>query len=201
MTGALPGLGGRLDLADRDALDDAARELFDDITGTAVAWARRNGFSAATSEGRLIGPFNPSLLNPGIAAAFLKLQTAEQQCTSLDECIRQVVILTVGSVWQAPYELYAHSAVARHGGLSEWVIAELVAGSEPEALTDHQRTAHRLARALSTAHHVDDGLYGQATQRFGSTGVFDITMLTGIYHTVCGILNVFAITAPNHHQR
>jgi 4-carboxymuconolactone decarboxylase len=198
---APPGLGGRLALADRDDLNDSAQELFDDITDTAVAWARRNGFSAATSDGRLIGPFNPSLLNPGIAGAFLKLQTAEQQCSSLDECTRQVVILTVGSVWRAPYELYAHSTVARHAGLSEAVIAELVAGTEPKALTDHQRTAHRLARALSTAHHVDDGLYGQATQRFGSAGVFDITMLTGIYHTVCGILNAFAIPAPNNHQR
>ena len=84
-------------------------------------------------------------------------------------------------------------------GLSESVIAELVAGTEPEALTDDQRTAHRLARALSTAHGVDDGLYGQATQKFGAAGVFDVTVLTGIYHTVCGILNVFAIPAPGHH--
>jgi 4-carboxymuconolactone decarboxylase len=194
------GLGGRLALADRDDLNDSAQELFDDITATAVAWARRSGFSAATADGRLIGPFKPSLLNPGLAAAFLKPQAAEQQCISLDERTRQVVILAVGSVWRAPYELYAHSAVARHAGLSEAVIAELVAGSEPTALTDHQRTAHRLARALSTAHHVDGALYDPAAQQFGADGVFDITVLAGIYHTVCGILNAFAIPAPDHQQ-
>ncbi|OBF46334.1 carboxymuconolactone decarboxylase [Mycobacterium sp. 852002-50816_SCH5313054-b] len=199
MSGPAHGLGGRLALADRVAVDGAARELFDDITTTAVKWARRSGFAAATVDGRLIGPFNPSLLNPGMSAAFLKLQAAEQHCTSLDERTRQVVILTVGSVWRAPYELYAHSAVALHAGLSESVIAELVAGTEPEALTDEQRTAHRLARALSATHHVDDALYDQASQRFGPAGVFDITMLTGIYHTVCGILNAFAIPAPDHH--
>jgi 4-carboxymuconolactone decarboxylase len=193
------GLGGRLALADRNALDDPARQLFDDMTATAVAWARRSGFSATTTDGRLIGPFNPSLLNPGLAAAFLKLQAAEQQCTSLDERTRQVVILTVGSVWAAPYELYAHSAVAHHAGLSEAVIAELVAGGEPGALTDDQKTAHRMARALSTAHQVDEALYDQAVQLFGAAGVFDITVLTGIYHTVCGILNAFAIPAPGQH--
>jgi 4-carboxymuconolactone decarboxylase len=200
VSGSAQGLGGRLDLADPEALDDTARELFDYITATAVAWARRSGFSAATADGRLIGPFNPSLLNPGLAAAFLKLQAAEQQDTSLDESTRQVVILTVGSVWRAPYELYAHSAVARQAELSESVIAGLVAGREPEALTDDQRTAHRLARALSTTHHVEDALYERAAQRFGAAGVFDITVLTGIYHTVCAILNAFAIPAPNHQQ-
>ncbi len=199
MSGAAHGPGGRLPVADPSALDDAARELFDDITATAVGWARRSGFKAATADGRLIGPFNPSLLNPGLSAAFLTLQTAEQRHTSLDERTRQVVILTVGAVWRAPYELYAHSAVARHAGLPESVIAALVAGTEPAALTDDQRAAHRLARALSTGHHVDDALYDEATQRFGSAGVFDITVLTGIYHTVCGILNAFAIPAPDHH--
>ena len=116
MSGAVHGLGGRLDLADRVALDGTARELFDHITATVVAWARRSGFAAATADGRLIGPFNPSLLNPGISADFLELQTAEQQYTSLDECTRQVVILTVGSVWRAPYELYAHCGVAAGAG-------------------------------------------------------------------------------------
>ena len=193
-------LGGRLALADRTALDDPARELFDDITATAVPWAQRSGFMASTTDGRLIGPFNPCLLNPGLAAAFLKLQAAEQQCTSLDERIRQVVILTVGAVWDAPYELYAHSAAARHAGLSEPVIAELVAGREPQALPQDQRVAHRLARALSTAHQVDEALYDQAVQQFGSAGVFDITALTGIYHTVCGILNAFTIPAPGQHS-
>jgi len=99
-------------------------------------------------------------------------------------------------VWQAPYELYAHSAVAHHSGLAESIVVELLAGGEPEALTDAEKTAHRVARALSIAHHVDDDLYHQAEQTFGAAGVFEIAALTGIYHTVCAILNVFDIPAP-----
>ena len=197
MSAAEQGLGGRLPLFDPDALTTTQRELFEHITATAVPWAQRSGF-AATAEGRLIGPFNPTLLSPEIAADFLKLQVTEEQNTSLDERVRQVVILTVGAVWQAPYELYAHSAVARHVGLSESLVAELAAGGLPEALTDVQKTAHRLARALSTTHHVDDDLYRQAEQTFGAAGVFEIAALTGIYHTVCGILKAFAIPAADH---
>jgi 4-carboxymuconolactone decarboxylase len=190
------GLGGRLSVLEPDTLTAVQRGLFDRITATAVPWAHRSGFVANTADGNLIGPFNPSLLSPEIAAEFLKLQAAEEQYTSLDERVRQVVILTVGAVWQAPYELYAHSALARHVRLSDSVVAELVAGGLPNALTDVEKTAHRLAKALSTTHLVDDDLYHQAEQTFGAAGVFEIAALTGIYHTVCGILNVFDIPAP-----
>jgi 4-carboxymuconolactone decarboxylase len=190
------GLGGRLTLADPDSLTGAQRQLFDDITANAVPWAQRTGFAAKVADGRLIGPFNPSLLNPQIGTAFLKLQATQEQHTSLDERVRQVVILTVGAVWQAPYELYAHSAVARHAGLSDAVVAELVAAGMPDGLTEKEKTAHRLARALSTSHHVDDDLYRQADQSFSPAGVFELTVLAGIYHTVCAILNIFDIPAP-----
>jgi 4-carboxymuconolactone decarboxylase len=189
-------LGGRLTLADPDSLTGAQRELFDYIIAIALPWAQRSGFAATTASGRLIGPFNPSLLNPQIGTAFLKLQAAEEQNTSLDDRVRQVVILTIGAVWQAPYELHAHAAVARHGGLSDAVIAELVAGDMPNDLTEAEKTAHRLARALSTSHHVDDHLYRHAEQTLGAAGVFEIAVLAGIYHTVCGILSIFDIPAP-----
>jgi 4-carboxymuconolactone decarboxylase len=185
VSAATDGLGGRLPLADPGTLSPAQRRLFDHIRSTALPWAQANGFAATSTDGRLIGPFNPSLLNP-----------VEQEHTTLDEPVRQVVILTVGAVWRAPHELYAHSAVARHAGLTDTVIAALTRGGEPDALTDAQRAAHRLAHQLSTLHRVDDAVYGDAEKIFGAPGVFDITMLTGIYHTVCAILTAFAVPAP-----
>ncbi|MBV9351755.1 MAG: carboxymuconolactone decarboxylase family protein [Mycobacterium sp.] len=155
------------------------------MSATAVPWAQRSGFAATDPDGRLIGPFNPS---------------AEQEHTSRDERVHQVVILTVGAVWQAPYELYAHSAVARHAGLSEAVIAQLAGGAEPDELTDAQTAAHRLARQLSTGHRVDDAVYDHAEQIFGAAGVADITVLAGIYHTVCAILTAFAVPAPSQRR-
>jgi hypothetical protein len=44
---------------------------------------------------------------------------AEHQSTSVSKRDREVIILTVGAAWQAPYELYAHCAVGRHVGLSD----------------------------------------------------------------------------------
>ena len=101
-------LGGRLPLADPAALNPAQREIFDRMATRIVPWANDAQFQSTAEDGRLIGPFNPALLNPAIAAPFLDLQFAEQVHTSLSARVREVVILAVGAVWQADYELYAH---------------------------------------------------------------------------------------------
>ena len=66
---------------------------------------QRCSVPSTSEEGRLIGPFNPALLNPAIAAPFLDLQSAEQMHTSLSARVCEVVILAVAAAWQADYEL------------------------------------------------------------------------------------------------
>jgi 4-carboxymuconolactone decarboxylase len=189
-------LGGRLPLLDRESLTPAQQDVFDRITMTAVPWARRAGFQASTGTGQLIGPFNPALLNPAISATFLRLQLDEAEHTSVPERTRQVIILTVGAVWRTPYELYAHSTVARHAGLPEDVIQALAAGAHPDGLAGDEELAHRVARALSVEHRLSGPLYREAEDAFGAAGISDIVSLTGIYHTVCALLNAFEIPAP-----
>jgi 4-carboxymuconolactone decarboxylase len=190
-------LGGRLALYDPEALDADQRKLHDWLTEVAVPWAHDAKFQANTATGRLIGPFNPALLTPAISSAFLDLAVAEQRSTSLSKRSREVIILTVGAVWRAPYELYAHCAVARHVGLPDEVVRTLADGGLPTSLTEAERVAHRVARALSVEHRLDEPLYLEATATLGAEGVMEAAVLTGIYHTVCAILNAFEIPAPS----
>ena len=162
---------------------------------TAVPWAERSGFQARTGDGRLMGPFNPALLNPGIGSSFLALQATEEKYTSLDQRTRQVIILTVGAVWQAAYELYAHSAVGRHAGLPDEAMSALCRGSCRTSSAKRSRSpGHCRCSTRSTRR------YHSAVHAFGEAGLSDIVMLTGIYHTVCAILNAFEIPAPEPGQ-
>jgi 4-carboxymuconolactone decarboxylase len=68
------------------------------------------------------------------------------------------VILAVGAVWKAGYELYAHSAVARKAGLSEAAIRSLASGGHPEDLSDEERVAQRFVRQLTAEHQVEEPL-------------------------------------------
>jgi 4-carboxymuconolactone decarboxylase len=189
-------LGGRLPLADPAALTPGQREIFDRMATRIVPWANDARFQSTAEDGRLIGPFNPALLNPAIAAPFLDLQFAEQVHTSLSDRVREVVILAVGAVWQADYELYAHLALARKAGLSEDASLTVAAGGLSDDLTENEKVAVLLTQQLSNSHRVDESLYREAENRFGTHGLIDIAFLIGIYHSVCATLTMFAIPAP-----
>jgi 4-carboxymuconolactone decarboxylase len=190
-------LGGRLPLYDREALEPAQKELFDWLIKEAVPWAEGAGFQVGNEAGQLIGPFNPALLTPAISKAFFEFVLVEHENTSLSQRAREVIILTVGAVWQAPYELYAHRAVGRHVGLSGEEVRTLAEGGLPKDLSDTETVAHRVARALSVEHRLDHALYRDAEELLGANGIMDAVILTGIYHLVCAILNAFVVPAPS----
>ena len=189
-------LGGRLPLLHPAEMDEAQKALYDHIAATAVPWAETAGFRIRTVEGRFIGPFNTVLFSPAIGRSFLALQGEEGKRTALSERDRQVVILTVGCVWQAPYELYAHSAVARRAGLSEDAVRALAGGEPADDLSHEERVAQRFTRQLAAERRIDDDIYRAAEGAFGRKGLVDMVVLAGCYHTVCSMLNAFAIPAP-----
>ena len=189
-------LGGRLPLLDPDTLTPSQRPVWDRLDATLGRWADEVGFESKTGDGRFIGPFNPVLRSPDVGWSFVRLQLDETKHTSLSERVREVVILSVGSVWKAPYELYAHAAAARRAGFSQMAIERLATGSACEELAAEEDVAQRLTLALSVDHAVGDALYAEGLQHFGETGLVDLVILAGCYHTVCSMLNLFAIPAP-----
>jgi len=189
-------LGGRLPLADPATFTAAQRELFERVQATRVPWANEGGFRVTTEDGRLIGPFNSFLLQPEVAEKFLDFRTAASTYGTLSPRVREVVIIAVGAVWAAEYELYAHTALARQAGLSDDAVTTLANGGIPEDLSEDERIAARVAHELSTRHRIDDELYREAEKAFGRTGLFDLAALMGQYHTVCTLLTLFEVPAP-----
>ena len=189
-------LGGRLPLLDPKELAPAQAKYYKVMDNTLIAWAKQSGFVVKTGDGKFIGPFNPSLYSIGITDGFGKFMDAEAKNTKLDKRTRQIVILTVGAVWNSPYELYAHSAEARKVGLPEGVIQALNSRELPEGLTSNELVAHRFARQLTEERRIDDDLYRKAKQAFGEEGLVDMIYLIGIYHVTCALLNGFEIPAP-----
>jgi 4-carboxymuconolactone decarboxylase len=106
------------------------------------------------------------------------------------------VILSVGSVWQADYEIYAHTAVAHQAGLPDEAIEALRNGQPANQLTDKEKLAQAYALQLTSAHCVDATLYGKAESAFGRQGLVDITLLVGRYLTISALLNGFDIPRP-----
>ncbi len=189
-------LGGRLVLLAPTDLKSDQKKLYNQLQDTMVPWAKKSGFQAETFDGKLIGPFNAMLRSPEIAAASMGITSAEGKHSSLSEKVRQVVILTVGAVWQAAYELYAHTAVAEKAGFDEATIQTLVAGQKPTTLAAEESVAYDFTHRLATTHQIDTELYEQAIVTFGEKGVVDMIFLAGQYMTISSLLNTFAVPAP-----
>jgi len=190
-------LGGRLPLLGFDDLKSDQHTLYTQLKATMVPWAKKSGFQAETSDEKLIGPFNAMLRSPLISKALMGVTVAEGEHTSLSEKVRQVVILTVGAVWQAAYELYAHLAVGRKAGLAEQTVQQLAAGHKPEGLSIEEDVAYDFTHRLTTTHQIDAALYDRALVTFGEKGIVDMISLAGQYMTISGLLNAFAVPAPS----
>jgi 4-carboxymuconolactone decarboxylase len=190
-------LGGRLPLlVESDLSSDKQKRLYQRMRTHQVPWAEQHNFLGMTDGDRLIGPFNPLLYSPGVGAGFLDFEAAEDGSTSLDERVRQVVILSVGSVWGGDYEIYAHSAIARQAGFSDETIRSLQDGEATKSLSDREQLAQAFALRLTATHSLDAALYEKAEQAFGRQGLVDMALLIGRYLTICAVLNAFAIPRP-----
>lgn len=188
-------LGGRLPLVDPATLTPAQQEFFD-ATANQYPRAQEAGVQLKTEDGRLIGPLNAFLRRPEISAQFLEYLTAERRTTSLSPQVREVVILAVGSAWDAEYEVYAHQIFGIREGISREGVEILARGGLPDELSREAKLAHRVARQLTIVHGVDDELYQEALDAFGEEGLFDITALMGVYLTLSTILTLFSVPAP-----
>ena len=190
------GLGGRLPLLDpRNLVGDQAN-LYQTLKSKLVTWAEESGFKGQTPAGELIGPFNPYLYSTGITPGFLAWMAADKAGTTLDKRVHEIVILSVGAVWKSPYELYAHSAVARKVGVPEAAIQALVRGEHSDELTPAEQAARRFATQLASDRRVDDEMYKEAECFFDKRGLVDMVYLVGLYLLTCALLNAFEIPAP-----
>lgn len=198
MSDAQPDLGGRLPLIDPATLTCAQRTLWDRLDEMMVPWASRAGFATKTETGRFIGPFDAMLFSPELGLSFLDLQLDERRLSSLGSRVREVVILSVGAVWQADYELYAHSASAQSLGFSPQAIEALSQGRSCPELDGREALAQRVTLTLVRDRAVDDGLYREGIACLGEKGLVDLVVLAACYELICGLLNLFAMKAPGH---
>ena len=193
-------LGGRLRLLRPQELTAEQQELYHYLLDTKISWATRSHFQGSTQDGRLIGPFNVFLYSPSISRAYNDYTDSETKNTSLSPRVRQVIILAVGAVWHAAYELYAHTSVAQTVGLDDETIQAIKDGKEPVHLTDEEGTAYTFTHTLVSEYTIDDDLYTRALHAFGEKGVVDMIHLIGLYMTTSALLNAFEVPTPLKHK-
>lgn len=186
----------RLEPQTFDTLDDAQRELWDNITTGPRGNPDREHGGLAGADGALIGPFNALFLSPGIGDAVQKLGAAIRYQTSLPADLLEVAICTMGGHWRANFEFWAHARLAKNAGVSEGAIDAIRDGERPFFGDDRQQTVYQFGRELIENQRVSDETYESLKGMIGESAVFEVASVMGYYALVSIGLNTFNVGMP-----
>lgn len=177
-------------------LDGEQHRLDDDLRASLLPWAEHAGFAVTSEDGSFIGPMNIYLHRPRLFRPYLEWLAAEQTGSSLAPPVREVVVLSVATVWDSRFVLASHLALARQAGVSEDTVRHIRGDAPGDRAPTDERVAHAATRELVENRGLGEDTYRRTVETFGEQGTIELVALAGQYLVACALLNAFAIPSP-----
>ena len=111
----------------------------------------------------------------------------------LDEELRELVILRVGHLCNAPYELHQHIRVSRTLGLSEARIAATDGALPSPEFSPAENAALALTDDLTANVKGNPRLVEEVRKHLGDGGTQELIIIIGVYLLVCRFLETLEI--------
>ncbi|HET9903426.1 MAG TPA: carboxymuconolactone decarboxylase family protein [Xanthobacteraceae bacterium] len=131
--------------------------------------------------------------SPAMAEPFIDFNDAVRYKIALPDDLRELVILRVGNLCEAPYEVHHHTRIAREVGMSEELIRAAKTGSAAPGLDAMQKLLLDLTDELVKDRRASDATLAAAIKAFGPGGLTEVVMLVGCYVLACMFLRTFGI--------
>lgn len=131
--------------------------------------------------------------SPQMAEPFVDFNDAVRYKISLTDTQRELVILRVGNLCEADYEVHHHTRISREVGMSEELIAAAKTGSASPVLDETQKLLLDITDDLVRDRRVSDANLPKAMAAFGPETLTEIIMLAGCYVMACMFLRTFGI--------
>jgi alkylhydroperoxidase family enzyme len=122
--------------------------------------------------------------------------TAIRQKTSLSPRVREMIILRVAVLNNAPYEFEAHISHALAGGLPQSVIDAMrhdTAAADIEGLSQEDRDILAFTDAMTRDIEVSDACFDALSPKLGPQGMVDLAATVGAYNMVSRFLSALRI--------
>lgn len=169
------------ELSDRAALPPEAHAAFDSIAG---------------SRGRVSGPFAMLLHSPEIAERAAHLGAYIRFGSQLPDAERELAIITTARTFDCDYEWAAHAKIALDAGVEQDVVDVIANRKSTSDLSDDYANVVRFARELLEEHRASDDAFEAIKNRFGDSGVIELTATVGYYSMLACVLNATEIEPP-----
>jgi 4-carboxymuconolactone decarboxylase len=131
--------------------------------------------------------------SPDAARTFIDYSESIRHHNDIPPRLRELMILRVGHLCAAPYEMHHHTRIARETGVTEAEFAACVEGPGADGLDDEQRFVLVMVDELVADKTLGAASFARANERFGTRMVADMVLLVGFYTMACMFLNSFAI--------
>ncbi|MFE6157638.1 carboxymuconolactone decarboxylase family protein [Streptomyces sp. NPDC056486] len=150
---------------------------------------------AVTANGSL-NVFRMMMHSPALAPGLLTLGESILQRNSLPDTLRELVIVRVGRVYGAAYEVHHHERIARLVGLGEEALAAAETGAAEE-LTGPESAVLAATDRLLARHTLDEAAREELLAFLTVNQLADLVITVGFYQLICDFLNTFEVTVED----
>ena len=145
-------------------------------------------------RGEVLHLYQMLLHSPPITEGWLRMMSAVRHETSLPGSLRELVIIRIGYLNDAPYEAEQHRPVALREGCSEAQIDALRDWRRHAALFDaQQQAALALTDKITRDVHSDDATWHAARGQFDERGLIELVVTIASYNMVSRVIGTLQI--------
>jgi alkylhydroperoxidase family enzyme len=107
--------------------------------------------------------------------------------------LRELAIVLVGRVAQAPYEYSKHEVIAREVGVPQAQLDALADWRGSPAFDDHERAVLAYTHEVSRNYRVQDATFAALKAFLDDEQIVELTVVIGFYEAVCRILEALQV--------
>jgi AhpD family alkylhydroperoxidase len=142
-------------------------------------------------------PLDHMLLHsPPVADGWNQLMGAVRGQLTVPADLRELVILRVAVLNDAPYEWDSHQGPARQAGLGDQELAAIRSAEPGAPLSALQRLVIACTDAITRDVRLPDPLFGQLREHLSDRQVFELITTVAAYNMVSRIVVALDITSP-----
>ncbi|HTT11636.1 MAG TPA: carboxymuconolactone decarboxylase family protein [Burkholderiaceae bacterium] len=148
-------------------------------------------------RGSVLHLYQMLLHSPPIAEGWLSLMTAVRQRSTLPGALRELVIMRVGILNGAAYEVEQHAPIALREGLAREQLDALGDWAAADRFTATERAALALTDSMTRNVHVDATVFDAIRSHLPARQVLELVVTIASYNMVSRVLEALEIRSSD----
>lgn len=150
-------------------------------------------------RGSILHLYQMLLHSPSIAEGWLQYLTAIRQKSSLPGALRELVIIRVAQLNNAPYEAEQHAPIALAEGVSQAKLDGLANWNNSPLFDATERATLAYTDSMTQQIQVPDNVFSDVAKLYNAQELVEITATVGAYNMVSRFLE--ALKIHSHDER